>query len=76
MIYDCHLHTEFSGDSDTPVRRQIERAIRLGMMEMCITDHHDYDTSFCDTNLTWIYRPISLSFKALGMNIRKGYVSI
>ena len=32
MIYDCHLHTEFSGDSDTPVRRQIERAIQLGMM--------------------------------------------
>ena len=50
MIYDCHLHTEFSGDSETPVRRQIERAIQLGMMEMCITDHHDYDTSFCDTN--------------------------
>ena len=48
MIYDCHLHTEFSGDSDTPVRFQIERAISLGIREMCITDHHDYDSGFCD----------------------------
>lgn len=48
MIYDCHLHTEFSGDSDTPVRFQIEKAISLGMKELCITDHHDYDSGFCD----------------------------
>ena len=43
MISDIHLHTEFSGDSNTPVHAQIEQAIRLGMEEICITDHHDYD---------------------------------
>ena len=48
MIYDCHLHTEFSGDSNTPISLQIEKAIELGMKEMCITDHHDYDSGFCD----------------------------
>ena len=37
MISDIHLHTEFSGDSNTPVRAQIEQAIRLGMEEICIT---------------------------------------
>lgn len=52
MISDFHLHTEFSGDSDTPVRRQVEQAIALGMKEICITDHHDYDTDFADTNFT------------------------
>ena len=26
-IYDCHLHTEFSADSETPVRDQLEKAI-------------------------------------------------
>ncbi len=46
MICDFHLHTEFSGDSEAPVRGQIEQAIRLGMKEMCITDHHDYDSDF------------------------------
>ena len=50
MITDCHLHTAFSGDSDTPVRRQIEKAMELGMKEICITDHHDYDSGFCDTD--------------------------
>ncbi|MGN0159666.1 MAG: histidinol-phosphatase HisJ family protein [Brotaphodocola sp.] len=44
MLCDCHLHTEFSADSDTPVRRQIEQAIALGMPDICITDHHDYDS--------------------------------
>ena len=28
-IYDCHLHTEFSADSETPVRDQLEKAISL-----------------------------------------------
>lgn len=43
MISDFHLHTEFSSDSETPVRHQVERALSLGMKEICITDHHDYD---------------------------------
>ena len=47
MIYDCHLHTEFSGDSNTSISLQIEKAIELGMKEICITDHHDYDSGFC-----------------------------
>lgn len=52
MISDFHLHTEFSGDSDTPVRDQIERAIALGMKEICITDHHDFDAAFTDIDFT------------------------
>lgn len=43
MIADFHTHTEFSGDSDTPVRNQIQAAIDSGMKEFCITDHHDYE---------------------------------
>ena len=43
MICDCHLHTCFSGDSETPVRDQLDRAIALGMQAVCITDHHDWD---------------------------------
>ena len=42
MICDCHLHTRFSGDSDTPVRAQLDRALELGMTAVCITDHHDW----------------------------------
>ena len=43
MLCDCHLHTCFSGDSETPVRSQLDRAISLGMQAVCITDHHDWD---------------------------------
>lgn len=49
---DQHLHTSFSGDSETPPEKQIERALSLGMSEMCFTDHHDYDMkSDVDFNL-------------------------
>ncbi|MEG2349883.1 MAG: histidinol-phosphatase HisJ family protein [Hungatella sp.] len=43
MFSDVHMHTEFSGDSHTPTATQIEQAISLGMKEICITEHHDYD---------------------------------
>ncbi len=45
MLCDFHLHTAFSGDSETPPERQIEKAVLLGMERICITDHHDYDVS-------------------------------
>ena len=43
MLCDCHLHTEFSGDSEAPVRTQADRAVSLGMRAVCFTDHDDYD---------------------------------
>jgi len=48
MLCDFHIHTSFSGDSDTPAHDQISRAIALGMMEICITDHYDYDPRIAD----------------------------
>ncbi|MBQ5317153.1 MAG: histidinol-phosphatase HisJ family protein [Oscillospiraceae bacterium] len=41
MYIDAHLHSCFSGDSETPPEKQIEKAISLGMKRMCFTDHHD-----------------------------------
>ena len=43
MLPDYHFHTDFSGDSQTPMRAQLERALSLGMTSLCVTDHHDYD---------------------------------
>ncbi len=53
MYSDSHLHTSFSGDSDTPPEQQIERAVSLGMEHLTITDHHDMDfpPSFCSFEL-------------------------
>ena len=36
MTADCHLHTCFSDDSDTPPEDMAERAIALGMKSICI----------------------------------------
>ena len=43
MTADCHLHTKFSDDSDTLPEAMAERALALGMSEICITDHYDMD---------------------------------
>ncbi len=40
---DYHLHTSFSGDSDTPMEEMILRAIELGFTHLCITEHNDFD---------------------------------
>ncbi len=44
MIYsDYHLHTNFSSDSDAKMEDMILKAIQLGLKEIAITDHIDYD---------------------------------
>lgn len=42
-MFDYHMHSEFSADCDTPMERTIEKAIELGLKEICFTDHMDYD---------------------------------
>ena len=44
MIHsDFHLHTSFSGDSQTPMKNMIEQGIALGLKTMCFTEHMDLD---------------------------------
>ena len=42
MLADYHVHSEFSDDSRERMEDQIERAIKLGLDEICFTDHVDY----------------------------------
>ena len=43
LIADCHLHSSFSGDSDTPMEAMVEKALELGLKEICFTEHNDFD---------------------------------
>lgn len=43
ILADYHLHSSFSGDSDIPMERMIERGIAIGMETMCFTEHMDMD---------------------------------
>lgn len=42
MFVDYHVHTSYSDDSDYPMEDVVKDAIRLGMDEICFTDHVDY----------------------------------
>ncbi len=43
ILYDTHMHTDFSTDSDTPLEAQLQRAAELSLKGVCVTDHMDYD---------------------------------
>jgi histidinol-phosphatase (PHP family) len=40
--HDYHLHTSFSVDCQVPMTALCERAIELGIPEICITEHADF----------------------------------
>ncbi|MCC8015619.1 MAG: histidinol-phosphatase HisJ family protein [Eubacterium sp.] len=47
---DYHLHTNASSDSEAPAETMIERAIDLGLNEIALTDHFDFDYRYTYTN--------------------------
>ena len=42
MKADYHVHTEFSDDSQYPMEQVVIDAIKIGLDEICFTDHVDY----------------------------------
>ena len=40
---DFHMHTSYSGDSDTPMEQMIQQAVAAGMKQICFTEHQDFD---------------------------------
>ena len=46
---DYHLHSSFSGDSDTPMEDMILQGISQGLSAMCFTEHLDMDYPYQDT---------------------------
>lgn len=41
LAADCHVHSGFSSDTDTPVEQMIAAAIAQGRRYFYLTDHHD-----------------------------------
>ena len=48
-MFDYHIHSDFSADCKTPMERTIVEAMRLGLDEICFTEHIDYD--YPDTSI-------------------------
>lgn len=43
MFCDYHIHSQFSADSKMTLEEISETAVKLGLNEIAITDHHDID---------------------------------
>lgn len=43
ILWDCHMHSSFSADSDIPMEDMIKKAIYLGLKGICFTEHLDPD---------------------------------
>ena len=43
MLWDTHMHTQFSTDSTAKPENMAEEAIKRGLSGICFTDHLDYD---------------------------------
>ncbi|MBQ7220945.1 MAG: histidinol-phosphatase HisJ family protein [Synergistaceae bacterium] len=46
MKADYHVHSSYSDDSSTSMERQAKQAVRLGLDELCFTDHVDYGVKY------------------------------
>ncbi len=42
-MFDCHVHSSFSGDSDMKCEEAINTAINMGLEGLAFTDHLDFD---------------------------------
>jgi histidinol-phosphatase (PHP family) len=49
-MFDSHLHSSFSSDSDMALETACEKSIELELEGICITDHLDYDFPDFDVN--------------------------
>lgn len=45
MLFDYHVHTDFSGDCSVAMEDVIQSAIKKGLKEICFTDHLDIDST-------------------------------
>lgn len=41
IISDYHVHSSFSGDSNTPMEKMVQAAIQIGLKRLCFTEHMD-----------------------------------
>lgn len=43
ILWDCHMHSSFSADSETPMEDMIQTAAEKGLAGICFTEHFDPD---------------------------------
>ena len=65
FIADYHTHSDFSSDSSTPLEENIKKAIDLGLREIAVTDHIDFDYPDPDFPFVFDYAPYKAEIERL-----------
>lgn len=58
MLWDTHMHTHHSGDSDALMPDMIQAAVRQNLDGICFTDHLIMITRMIPIYFFWILIPI------------------
>lgn len=75
-MFDYHLHTHVSYDSESKPEDVVQAALKAGLKEICFTDHRDYDPLDPDRYLRFTVEDYAAAYDHLqagGLKIRRGF---
>lgn len=70
MFADYHMHSQFSNDSKTPMEDMVQRAVSLGLDEICFTEHMDYGVGVAPCDYEAYLAGLAAAREAFGARIR------
>ncbi len=70
---DFHLHSAFSGDSQTPMEDMIQKALSLGLTELCFTEHMDLDFPVTPDTPAGMFEVDVAAYRSRLMALREKY---
>ncbi len=69
-MFDFHIHTHHSFDGFHSMKELTEKAISMGLQELCFTDHKDYDYDGEGNDFTFSYDDFFKELEATAYNYR------
>ena len=75
-MFDYHLHTKVSYDSENQPEDMVQAALKAGLKEICFTDHRDYDPLDPDRQIRFTTEDYAAAYDHLqadGLKIRRGF---
>ncbi len=57
IITDCHVHSCFSSDSETPVEAMVQEAVKRRFPYFYLTDHMDYEFPVYEEGMDFLFNP-------------------
>ena len=70
ILWDCHMHSSFSADSDTPMEEMIQTAADQGLTGICFTEHFDPDYPDTPENLDFSLNIPARNLRVLRMLLK------